>query len=164
MVHCTLYRASQCRARSAVSTRIIVDNTSKSLPILVLMVMSTAALAGEAGMLRCRGLTDPTARLACYDALAPIAKSAEQFGRETTVAAASPVLRSIQSHIPGIFEGWQPNTRIRLANGQLWQIVDGTSGSYRLVDAKVTVKRGALGSFFLELDTEKRSLRVKRIE
>lgn len=164
MVHCALYRASRCRARSAVITRIIVDNPPKALPFFALMVMSTAAFADEAGMLRCRGLTDPTARLACYDALVPIAKPAEQFGRETTVAAASHVLQSIQSHIPGVFEGWQPNTRIRLANGQLWQVVDGTSGSYRLVDAKVSVTRGALGSFFLELDAEKRSLRVRRIE
>lgn len=163
MVQSTLCRAPRCRAGSAVSTRTVVVKPSKAL--LALMVMSSAAFADEAGMLRCRGLTDPAARLACYDALVPLAKPAEEFGRETTtVVAASPILQSIQSHIPGVFEGWQPNTRIRLANGQLWQVVDGTSGSYRLVDPKVSVRRGALGSYFLEIEAEKRSLKVRRIE
>ena len=131
--------------------------------ILPLLAMSSAALADESGILRCRVIADPVARLSCYDALAPTVQPAEQFGRDKQTAS-PPVLQAIQSYIPGRFEGWQPNTRIRLANGQVWQVTDGSSGSYRLTDAKVSVQRGMLGSFFLELEGEKRSMRVKRVE
>lgn len=130
--------------------------------ILPLLLMSSAALADESGILRCRGVAEPVARLACYDALAPTARPAEQFGLQRQSAPV--LLEAIQSHIPGVFEGWQPKTRIRLANGQVWQVTDETSGSYRLVDPKVSIQRGTLGSFFLELEGENRSLRVKRIE
>ena len=114
--------------------------------ILPLLLLSGAALADEAGMLRCRQVADPAARLACYDALTSPARAAEQFGRE--VRTAPPAVESIQSHIPGVFQGWQPQSLIRLANGQVWQVTDGSTGGYRLVDPKVKLERGALGSYF----------------
>ena len=130
--------------------------------ILPLLLLSGAALADESGMLRCRGIAEPAARLACYDALASPARAAEQFGREPRTAP--PEVESIQSHIPGVFQGWQPQSRIRLANGQVWQVTDGSSGGYRLVDPKVNLQRGMLGSYFLELEGQNRSIRVKRVE
>lgn len=130
--------------------------------ILPLIVVSGAALAQDAGMLRCRGIAEPVARLACYDALASPARATEEFGREERTAA--PTVESIQSHIPGEFLGWQPKSQIRLANGQVWQVTDGSSGGYRLVDAKVKLQRGALGSYFLELEGQNRSIRVRRVQ
>jgi hypothetical protein len=44
-----------------------------------------------------------------------------------------------------MFEGWRPNERIRLANGQVWQIADDSSSLLQRRDPKVTVRRGALG-------------------
>ena len=62
--------------------------------ILPLLLMSGAVLADESGMLRCRGIAEPAARLACYDALASPARAAEQFGREVRTA---PPARGIDS-------------------------------------------------------------------
>jgi hypothetical protein len=73
-------------------------------------------------------------------------------------------LQSIRSHIPGRFEGWKANSRIQLANGQVWQITDGSSVMMWLENPKVEVRRGALGSFFLDIENDKRSPRVKRIQ
>jgi len=84
-----------------------------------------------------------------------------QFGLP---AKAGPELVSIQSHIPGRFEGWGPNYRLRLANGQVWQIADDSKAIMQRQDPKVTVRRGLLGSFYLDFEGDNRSPRVKRIE
>src|SRR5271157_5383327 len=109
-------------------------------PLFLLLLVSSVALADDAAMLRCRGIADPTARLACYDAL-PVPSTGdraeaappgalpqqppEQFGLPRKATQVE--LDTIESVIPGHFEGWRPNTRIRLANGQVWQVTDGTS-------------------------------------
>jgi hypothetical protein len=88
------------------------------------------------------------------------AGDASRFG----LPAPPPVVESIQSEIPGHFDGWYANSRIRLANGQVWQVTDGTSRFANLQNPKVTVRSGALGSFFLEIEGVKPSPRVRRIE
>ena len=57
-------------------------------------------------------------------------------------------MNAIESQIPGRFEGWQPNTRIRLANGQVWQVTDGSSRIYDVNNPKVEIRRGMLGAFY----------------
>lgn len=152
--------------------------------LLLLLFVSNAALADEAGLQRCRAIADATARLACYDALAlqpapakPAAAPAKpaaaapapdsrataaQFGLEDRKPA--PVLASIDSHIPGRFDGWGPGATIRLANGQSWQVADGSSGAHWIENPKVRVRRGALGAFYLEIEGTNRSPRVTRVQ
>jgi len=93
-------------------------------------------------------------------AAAAPAADASRFGLPAPPAP----LESIESNIPGHFDGWYANSRIRLANGQVWQVTDGTSRFANLQDPRVTVRRGALGSFFLDIDGVKPSPRVRRIE
>jgi hypothetical protein len=84
------------------------------------------------------------------------------FGLQKPVAAELP---SIESFIPGAFDGWGPNSQIRLANGQVWQIVDGTSRFLAKRDnPKVTVRRGAFNSFFLDFEGDNRSPQVRRVQ
>lgn len=71
---------------------------------------------------------------------------------------------SIDSSVSADFVGWDPNTRIRLSNGQVWQVIDGSSGTLAPGQRKVTVTRGALGSFFLEFEGLNKSPRVRRVE
>lgn len=71
---------------------------------------------------------------------------------------------SVESAVGPSFSGWGPNTRIRLANGQVWQVVDGTSVALPEGPRKVSVKRGALGSYYLDFDGLKTSPRVRRVE
>ena len=141
---------------------------------------SGVAMADEGGLQACRAITDAARRLACYDALplpspvAPAAKPAApaaaphdpaSFGFEAKAAQATQAaLPSIGSYIPGRFEGWGPRERIKLANGQVWQVTDDSNAVMNLMDPKVTVRRGALGAFYLEFEQSNRTARVKRVE
>lgn len=147
--------------------------------LALLLLVSTSALADDAGILRCRAIKESAARLACYDALAvpaatgkaapapsqaaPAAQTPEQFGLEYRKPEA--VVDAIESTIPGSFDGWGPKGNFRLANGQVWQVADDSSGSTRTVEnPKVRIRRGALGAFYLEIEGTNRSPRVRRLQ
>lgn len=153
-----------------------------ALLIVPLLQMPSAVQADNSGLLRCRGLSDPAARLACYDALVPAAATPpairtpekpattapapeappDRFGLKTPVTE---TVQAVDNQIAGEFRGWQPGGRITLANGQVWEIADGSQGALApVVDPKVRVRRGALGSYYLEVDGLNRSPRVKRIQ
>jgi hypothetical protein len=83
---------------------------------------------------------------------------------EERVAAAQEVQTTMESTIPGRFEGWGPNSRFKLANGQVWQVVDGSSAIVYRDSPKVVVRRGMMGGFFLEIENSNRSPRVRRIQ
>ena len=149
---------------------------------LVILLLATAARADDTALRRCRALSEPAARLACYDALplAAAALSSPPAAATAPVAAAvvpaaepaaafglqrpEDKITEISSRINGRFEGWRPGHRIRLANGQLWQVSDDSSAVYYLLDPKVTVRRGALGSFMLDIEGARLMPRVRRIE
>ena len=90
-------------------------------------------------------------------------QAAPEFGMETRAPAVEPPA-TMESYIPGRFEGWGGNTRIKLANGQVWQVVDGSSAALNLDNPKVIVRRGMMGGFFLELESTNRSPRVRRLQ
>jgi hypothetical protein len=147
--------------------------------IFPLLLLSSAALADDAALLRCRGIAEASARLACYDALPLTATEGkagqaaakqgnqpptpEQFGLEQKLVP-PPGLDAIESSISGRFEGWQPNTTIRLANGQVWQVTDGSSRIYDVNNPNVEIRRGMLGAFYLNLAGDNRTVRVRRIQ
>jgi hypothetical protein len=138
--------------------------------LFTLVPVVAAALAAEpadSALSRCRALPEAATRLACYDALplppAPpvIASTPETaFGLETRRSA----VQDISSTLPGLFEGWDRDTRFKLANGQIWQVSDGTSASHYLRNPKVTVRRAALGGFRLEIEGVNQAPRVQRVE
>lgn len=133
--------------------------------------------ADDEALRRCRGIAEAAARLACYDALplpapgaaprpaAPPREAAspsllERFGMETR----QPQADRIESHIPGLFTGWKANSLIRLANGQVWKVVDGSWLHGEWHNPKVSVRRGMLGAFYLDIEGENRSPRVQRVQ
>jgi hypothetical protein len=139
------------------------------------------AWAQAGGLSRCRGISDAASRLACYDALpleghpaglapetaVPVqqarpAPPATTFGLEDR-APATAALPALQSRIPGRFRGWGPNSRIRLENGQVWQIADESARVLDLENPAVTVRRGLMGAFYLDFEGDNRSPRVRRI-
>jgi hypothetical protein len=143
---------------------------------LLLALASQAAWADPDALRRCRALADDAARLACYDAIAtPAAAAAAAPGAAPATAGGpsaarfglpeepSPVDR-IESRIAGRFEGWGPRDRIRLANGQVWQVADDSRGAYWLDSPRVVVRRGALGGFLLEIEGVRALVRVRRLE
>ena len=158
----------------------------KHLALLALAIAAGPALAQTAQTLQaCRSITDAAKRLACYDELplpgpqaaaatsVPVAPAAAvpataapdpaRFGLENKASRAATV-DSVDSTIEGRFQGWGPKDRIKLANGQVWQIADDSSAVMNLTDPKVTVRRGLVGVFYLEFEKSNRSARVKRVE
>jgi hypothetical protein len=162
--------------------------------LFALMLVSTAAAADNAALLQCRQLEDGPVRLACYNAIpasatapaavaaaAPSAPAAAAAPAYDTVAAPTraqmeqmfgqepPILKSVrlntlETTIAGPFDGWVPGQRIRLANGQVWKVVDGSEDIMEARDPKVTVKRGLLGAIFLDIDGAHRLAKVQRVQ
>jgi hypothetical protein len=155
----------------------------KRMLVFVLVAAGTGTATSETSSLqRCREVRDSTARLACYDAIplaapamgarpspppaaAPAAPAAV-FGLESrTAPAASPQpLPSIDSNIDGVFDGWLPRSQLKLANGQVWEIADGSQAAYDLKSPKVRVTRGVSGSFFMAVEGVAQTPRVRRVK
>jgi hypothetical protein len=157
-----------------------------SLLLLSLLAASGAALADDAAILKCRTLGDTQARLACYDtipvgvrppaavpggapaaaaavATAPAASPEQRFGLEQ-VKRKEEEPRSIESTIEGEFAGWEPGAQIRLANGQVWRVIDGSSAVLSPVkNPKVKLARNMFGTLFLEIEGTNNSPKVRRV-
>lgn len=157
-------------------------------PLLALILAPMPAFADDAAVRHCRTFTDSAARMQCYDAMPlsapaapprpPAAASAtpadprqaeRNFGLAPAAAqrpreAEAP--QSISSSISGAFDGWQPNQQIKLANGQVWRVVDGSEGvlSRPANDVPVKVVRGLLGALFMEIEGSKQSPKVRRVQ
>jgi hypothetical protein len=144
------------------------------LSLVSLSAVCVPALADDAAILACRALGDTQARLACYDTIpvaarpaasvAAPAMSAEQaFGMET-VKRKEVEPQSIESRIEGKFDGWEPGSQIRLANGQVWRVVDGSSAVLPGINnAKVKVVRNVIGTLFMEIEGTNNSPKVRRV-
>jgi hypothetical protein len=147
----------------------------KVLPLVVLLVASSTALADDAALLKCRAMSDIATRVACYDAIpvgvsAPMAAAApartpeQNFGMEA-VKQREEAPASIQSTVAGDFSGWGPGSQIRLANGQVWRIVDGSEAVLAPGrDTKVTIERNLFGTLFLRVDGSNSSAKVRRVQ
>ncbi|MBQ0934343.1 hypothetical protein [Ideonella paludis] len=132
---------------------------------------------------RCRQVSEASARLACYDKLAdmavaqpaapvaaampavplPVQTPAERFGMEQKVAQEGAV-DTITSMLPGDFEGWDAKTKFTLANGQVWQVTDGSRVYWPAKNPKVTIRRGVLGAFYLQIEGLNTTAKVKRLQ
>ena len=156
----------------------------KALPLPVLMfallTASSTALADDAALLKCRTLSDTATRVACYDAIpvgvagpaaaaavaaaAPARTPEQNFGLEAVKQReAQPA--SIRSTVVGDFDGWGPGSQIRLANGQVWRIIDGSDAVLpRTKDAAVTIERNVFGTLFLKVDGGNSSAKVRRVQ
>ncbi|MES2959512.1 MAG: hypothetical protein V4792_15075, partial [Pseudomonadota bacterium] len=73
-------------------------------------------------------------------------------------------VRAIESAVSSTFSGWGPNDKIRLENGQVWQVEDGSMAAVRPGAMRVSVRRGLLGAFYLDFDGLNKSPRVRRVE
>jgi hypothetical protein len=146
---------------------------------VLLFLVSGAALADDTAMRACRAQTDTTARLACYDRIelratatvapaAPALSPQESFGLPASpmaVRAAPQQIESIDSTVLGTFEGWGPNTRFKLANGQTWRIADGSEAVLPpSTSQKVKITRNFLGTLFLQVEGSNQSPKVRRVD
>lgn len=72
----------------------------------------------------------------------------------------------VVSTIPGNFRGWAgAGQRVRLANGQIWEIVDSTSRlAINVDDPDVRIRSGALGAWYLSVDGYNTRAKVRRVQ
>ena len=91
-----------------------------------------------------------------------VKETSTQFGMDKEAAVAK--LDAIESSIEGRFEGWNANEKIALANGQTWQVVDGSRATLFMQNPKVKVRRGMLGAYYLDIDGTNKSPRVRRVK
>lgn len=137
---------------------------------LALALPMVGASAADADWARCRALAEASTRLACYDTI-PLAppmvagapkSSADAFGLPVPTPALE--AQTLQSTVGPTFDGWEPNQHIRLDNGQVWQVTDGSSITVPARSRKVSVRRGMLGSFYLDIEGLNASPRVRRVQ
>jgi hypothetical protein len=149
---------------------------------LLTLLFATSTVASAADLpdvLKCRGIATAEARLACYDRFVDQLQASPQAGRPRTPAAAGAPARAefglenrarsaqadeMRSSIDGAIDGWEPSTRFRLANGQVWQVIDGTRGAYLLRSPAVRISRGVMGNFFLQIDGVNQAISVRRVD
>ena len=161
--------------------------------LIISSILSLQAQAQTVGLQRCPTIEDPVARLACYDAAMPPTFSVTRPPGENKLpapnaaaGAAVPAstntkmdkessfgladvrdaneVRAIESMtVPGFHE-WRPNERIRLENGQVWQVTDGSSGRLRHTPSKVTIRKGFFGAFFLVFQDMNLAPKVERVQ
>jgi len=97
-------------------------------------------------------------------AQAPARNKEENFGIEAKKQREEQP-KSITSTIVGDFQGWGPGSQIRLANGQVWRIVDGSEAVLpRSQNPKVTIERNLLGTLFLKVEGTNNSAKVRRVQ
>ncbi len=133
--------------------------------MIALLLASGTAFADEAAFFRCRDISADSQRLACYDAVKkPTAEQKREVAEKAFGIAVKPEIDTIQSVIPGQFDGWEAEQRIKLANGQVWQVVDDSNAFMAGRDLKATVARGAMGAMYMEIEGSRKSPRVKRVK
>jgi hypothetical protein len=136
-----------------------------------------ASAAAEQTLRDCIATEDPTARLACYDAImgrpaggpanlaaqappppAVPAPAASEFG----MANAS--TNSLSARIDGKLTEWENGTLIRLDNGQVWRAVVDRASVYPNVpeNAEVEITRGVFG-YRMEIKAIGRVIPVRRV-
>jgi hypothetical protein len=105
----------------------------------------------------------PAAPAQAGAAAAPTKPTPEQFGLEYLTPEPKG-LDKMEARVAGKFEGWWQNAKIALANGQVWQVADGSSRIYELDSPKVIITRGTFGAFYLNVDGQNWTVRVRRIQ
>lgn len=143
--------------------------------LILLLFASSAALADDAAVLKCRALSDAASRLSCYDAMpvarapapapAPAVASEQNFGLKPAVQPkAAPQPDLVRSTVVGEIGGWSPGTRITLANGQVWRVVDGDAVLPMMRNPQAEVARGMMGAYFLQVAGHTSAARVARVQ
>ncbi|MGZ5199147.1 MAG: hypothetical protein ACXWC4_05190 [Telluria sp.] len=141
---------------------------TKYLTLPLLLAVSSAALADDAALQQCRALADAGQRLACYDAIVPAPAAAKNAGQDfgmEQMKKQEETPKAIESTIVGSFDGWGPNSRIKLANGQVWRIIDGSEAVLApMQNPKVRIERNFIGTIFMKVEGTNNSAKVRRVQ
>ncbi len=161
---------------------------------VLLAPMTTTVAGDLATELRtCSELTDGGERLACFDAIAepladtttdpepaaeataaseisaPTNERESAAGRGLDFGLPAPAVEEAQpdeitSRHVGEFRGWSGNTAFSLENGQVWRQVR-TGRMHWVADSPmITIRRTAIGTYWLGVEGINAQVRVRRVE
>ena len=130
----------------------------------------TIAHANDEAIVKCRQVSDPAQRFACYEKIdigvAPVAPPAaaksDMWGFLKRPTSNEP--KFIETELDGDIAGWRPGQIIVLKNGQKWRIADGTDGQLYQGRRKIRIDSGLLGGHFMKfegLNTQPAVIRVQ---
>lgn len=71
---------------------------------------------------------------------------------------------AITARIDGPFSGWRTGSDIRLANGQVWRVVDGSLYTAARDSPAVRIEPAAFGSWTLTVDGQTNRAKVRRVK
>ena len=95
---------------------------------------------------------------------APLMAALDTVSVEPVTEASPAEVDAAMARLQRGFEGWSANQRIAVVNCQVWQIADDSSGFGNAQEPVVRIRRGALGSYRMEVEGVVRSPRVKRVK
>lgn len=91
-----------------------------------------------------------------------ISNRAEEFGFENERLKKDTT--EVVAYYDGEFTGWSGGTLFKLDNGQVWKQSQSGRVYYVKDRPKITIKRGAFGSYRLAVEGLNRTVRVKRVK
>lgn len=146
--------------------------------LVILLPLSTIASATDMPSHPCSKVVEPVERLSCYDKAFPpppavheamAGKAVRDFGLDKQAA---PVRNSgsvesvdpdrIESKVIKVVYGPGGGRTVTLDNGQVWALTESTSRGHMTEGERVSVRKGALGSFMLVTQAGV-GLRVRRV-
>ena len=119
---------------------------------------------------RCSAIDDPAGRLGCFDRAAPRAKEAlnprpEDFGKPPP---RPPEIEQLTATVREFSKTVRGRALFVLDNGQTWRQLEGDDAQVHEPPSgtplKVTIARGAFGSYNLTIEGRNGLIRVRRVE
>ena len=151
-----------CRTIADVAGRVACYD---AIPVAAAGAPKAAAATAPAASGAAAAMPMPAAPTAQPPSAAPAVSPEAAFGMETVAKRKADTPSSIESTVVGTIGGWGPNTRFKLANGQVWRVVDDSSEWFiERTNPKVVLTRNAIGTIFFEVDGAKQPPRVRRVE
>lgn len=87
----------------------------------------------------------------------------DEFGSER-IKEEEETLDKITATALGEFAEWEKGLKVQLDNGQVWEITDLRPGYYKVTNPTVTIEKGFMGSYNMNVKGRNKSYRVIRVE
>lgn len=87
----------------------------------------------------------------------------DEFGSEQ-IKKEEETLNKITATALGEFTEWEKGLQVPLDNGQIWEITDLRPGYYKITNPTVTIEKGFMGSYNMNVKGRNKSYRVIRVE
>ncbi|ACV26364.1 hypothetical protein [Kangiella koreensis] len=87
----------------------------------------------------------------------------EEFGQER-IKKEEETLDKITATALGEFSEWKKGLKVQLDNGQVWEITDLRPGYYKITNPTVTIEKGFMGSYNMNVKGRNKTYRVIRVK